>query len=119
MNKGVIIGCYFSEAPNEWTILTASVGVKSIVDLSRTALSIEDIPIVLFSPKDARVPGEISLADFKHPEQAIYCFGSDKATLSDWTHPGQRVYIPTIRTATLYANHAAAIVFYDKMLKEA
>ena len=75
---------------------------------------IDMCPRIFFSPSDARhMPGTISLDDFEHPEEAIYCFGSDNEN-SPIVECEQAVYIATPDPAPLWSVQAAGIVLQDR-----
>jgi hypothetical protein len=59
--------------------------------------------------------GDIALPNFEHPDEAIYCFGSD-----DHNQPlvecATKVYIPTPSGTKhpMWSFQAGLIVFYDR-----
>jgi hypothetical protein len=69
--------------------------------------SIEDLPnsnLVVFQPKDGRyVQGTISIDDFDHPEDAIYCFGYDHGNFEPIKRVANYVYVPTQKYEMLAA----------------
>lgn len=72
---------------------------------------------VMFSPSTAvHAPGEVALADFSHPDDGVYVFGSD-----DQHNPAIAcdaiVYIPTPLSAPLWSVQAAAIALHDRWLR--
>ncbi len=79
-------------------------------------------PLVLMQPPDARyVRGHTNLIEFTHPENAIYIFGGNNAYFSFEEDMGIRkpnhvIYIPVQHE--MYSWTAAAVVLYDRMLKE-
>ena len=62
--------------------------------------------------------GSTSLPDFKHPEDVVYCFGSDRKGLDHVDkNLGEWVSLPT--ESSLYANQTAAVVLsHRKFLKK-
>jgi len=96
--------------------MTHAIHIKSTDDLP-------NIPIVAMAPRLAReIKGEISLATFKHPKEAVYLFGPDRHQLSapllgDRTID-YKVFIPP-DYRDLYSWMAAAITLYDLEVKSA
>ncbi len=80
-------------------------------------------PLVVACPEVANhMPGNTSLYECVHPEDAIYVFGADNISF----HPnmfgeravGQKVYVPS-RTDTHMNSHvAAAMILYDRRYKQ-
>jgi tRNA(Leu) C34 or U34 (ribose-2'-O)-methylase TrmL len=74
--------------------------------LESAMASTGDVPWVFLEYNE---PSSIALPDFEHPEDVVYCFGSDRRGLDEIDRSlGQWVNIPTYDS--LYANQAAAIV---------
>jgi len=79
-------------------------------------------PLILMAPKNGRyVQGTVSLIDFVHPSHATYFFGPDNLHVSEdilgSRQPDHKVYIPTKTKDNIYSFIAAAITFYDRMVK--
>lgn len=77
-------------------------------------------PLVICAHKNAKyIKGTISLKKFKHPDSAIYVFGSDKGNLYPEMfseHSWESVYIPPSKIE-MYSFQAGAIVMYDRWIK--
>lgn len=56
-----------------------------------------------------------SLIDFEHPEDAVYIFGN--AYKSNLDIAKRIVHIPTPKSVDVFARDAAAMVLYDRMIK--
>lgn len=81
----------------------------------------EDYVVILLAPQTGYViSGEVSLADFPHPPQACYVFGSDHRHFQ-LDHlprkPDFQVYIPVSGYPELYSWVACAICLYDRAVK--
>jgi hypothetical protein len=78
--------------------------------------------LVVMAPLNGReVVGEVSLADFAHPDDATYLFGPDAGWLEledlGGREPDARVFIPTGSDDQLHAHVAAAVTLYDRAVK--
>lgn len=110
------------EIPNAWERDTEEGMDYSNWDNWRFDTDVLDLPdpIIVLSPKDgSKIQGEKSLYEFIHPENAVYFFGSDTRNLHDDHLKGreyQTVYIP--HTGHIYSFEAAAMVVYDRKLKQ-
>jgi hypothetical protein len=77
---------------------------------------------VLLAPQNgARFQGDESLADFSHPTDATYIFGSNHRHLTDaemgGLSPTHKVFIPTESHHEMHSFVAAAITLYDRSVK--
>ena len=88
--------------------------VKEVVSLAQ---AIKDNPLldVVHVTADA----DVDLADFAHPLNALYLFGTANLdTVSCMKEGHQAVRIPTVMNqAGLWPHQAAAIILYDRNLK--
>jgi len=90
---------------------------KAIDCLDHVRSQAPDSHVVFFSPKfSEHIPGQVSLQEFKHPVNAVYCFGSDEV------HPkneiiDQCVYIDTPRDVSMWSHQAATIVLHDRWMR--
>lgn len=79
-----------------------------------------NVPLIILAHKNAKyIRGEVSLLDFKHPENCIYVFGSDNGNIYPEEFGGRDltpVYIPP-SNIEMYSFQAAAIVMYDRMVE--
>lgn len=79
--------------------------------------------LVVMSPENGvYLPGEVSLADFAHPSNAIYLFGPDKHHLNDDDHlrgaiPNHLVYIPTDSRDNMWSWTAYCVTMWDRRMK--
>ena len=74
------------------------------------AMSTTDVPWIFLEYNEE---GAISLPDFEHPEDAVYCFGSDRNGLNDVDRSlGTWLSLPT--SSSLYANQTAAVVLSNR-----
>jgi tRNA(Leu) C34 or U34 (ribose-2'-O)-methylase TrmL len=64
--------------------------------------------------------GDVPLQEFKHPENALYIFGKASQSALPYKNPRDySVVIPTIESkGMLWPHQAAALVLYDRMLKQ-
>ena len=86
-----------------------------------TAVDLPDRPLVVLSPPGGRfLKGTVSLADFNHPEEAIYMFGQSHGVLSDddmaGRSPDSVVFIPTVKHE-MYSHTAAYVTLWDRYVK--
>ncbi len=77
--------------------------------------------IVLSHIAGQYIKGDESLADFVHPENAIYLFGGSYSHLNDEDDlggrvPDAKVYIPTIKH-DMYGHAAGYITLWDRYVK--
>jgi hypothetical protein len=65
------------------------------------------------------MPGDpATLTDFRHPADVVYCFGADSTgMLGKQRNQGTWVTIATPNDGGLYADQAAAIILYDRLVK--
>ena len=94
------------------------------VQVHRNAADLDlTLPLIVFQPPNARyIQGVSSLVDFGHPRSAIYLFGGDNSNLNDEDDLGGRlpddiVYVPQTGKDQMYSWVAAAVVFYDRLVK--
>ena len=79
--------------------------------------------LVVFSPQDGyEIKAEQLLYTFKHPKHAIYFFGPDNKHLTT-DQLGNRtdyksVYIPMPKNEVFYSFQAAAMILYDRSMKQ-
>ncbi len=79
-------------------------------------------PLVVLAPPDGRyIKGTESLADFQHPENAIYLFGGSHNNVSDEDDLGGRVpaalvFIPMIEHEC-FGHSAAYMTLWDRYVK--
>ena len=90
--------------------------IKSVKDLPK------NVPLVVLAPKiSEHLQGETSLLEFKHPKDAIYFFGSDNGQLSkeDFKSrkPEHLVYVPVDTDDQMFSFMAAAVVLWDRRVK--
>lgn len=109
----------YVSSSNEW-VEGAWAEVLGAFDLRRSEEKPE-MTKVLVQPAAGRwVQGDIPLPEFDHPEDAVYIFGPEDGHLPP-EEEGEydcKVYIPQSRShVTLYAHQAAAIVLYDRLVK--
>ncbi len=86
--------------------------VDSLANESRT--------LILLAAENGRIAGDENLADFVHPENAMYLFGNDVAwvTLDQiGREPDHKVYIPTATRDDLFSWQAYAITAWDRVMK--
>ncbi len=89
-------------------LMEAGTRISSIAEI--------DHPVVVMAPLRGRyVQGEIPLNEFKHPEDAVYVFGSDKLHMELDTEPEHKVYIPTATKDEMYSHVAAAVTLWDRL----
>lgn len=79
-------------------------------------------PLVVLAPRSGRyVQGKVSLAEFAHPDDACYAFGSDAENLDPdavrIANPEHLVYIPTDTIDQMYAHVACAVTLWDRQVK--
>lgn len=83
--------------------------LTQFTDLS-TAMSSTNVPWVFVEYNE---PGAISLPDFTHPTDVVYCFGSDREGLDSVDRQlGSWLSIPT--QSALWSNQAAAVVLGNR-----
>ena len=94
-----------------------TVAVQDVYDLPT------DRPLVVLQPLASSFPGEISLKNFVHPENAIYYFGSDRGNTTAEDLEGLEydlVYVPQADNVVqneLWTHQIGGIVLYDAMTK--
>lgn len=87
-----------------------------------SAADLPDVPLVVLAAFDGRqIRGDIDLADFKHPDDAVYLFGGDVEWL---THdqlggrvPDHLVFINTDTHDDMWSWVTYAVVAWDRMMK--
>lgn len=82
----------------------------------------KDVPLVVLAPHSAEyLKGETSLLDFKHPENVIYFFGPDNENITKEyfksRKPDHLVYIPVDTIDQMFSFMTAAVVLWDRRLK--
>lgn len=104
-------------APNAWSEGAWAEVMKSFGAVQYDGT--EGLPFVLIQPQNGRhVVGTEPLADFQHPEKVVYVFGPDMGHLQPGGVYDHKVYIPQLVShVTLWSHQAAAIILYDRMLK--
>ena len=82
-----------------------------------------DMTYVFLEPPDViereGLKGE-SIADFKHPDNALYIFGASNQSnigLVDLSRGDKLVYIPTADKGQMWGIEVASIVLYDRVRK--
>lgn len=77
--------------------------------------------IVICQPINGlEIQGETSLLDFKHPENAIYVFGSNHVHMRSNDFEGldyETVYIPSDSQSDMYNFASAGIILFDRLSK--
>lgn len=87
-----------------------------------TAAELPERPLIVLAPVEGRyIQGDQSLADFVHPEDAVYLFGATQANLNNEDDLGDRVpdalvYIPTVKLEC-YSHSAAYMTLWDRYVK--
>lgn len=81
----------------------------------------KEIPLIILAPPAGQfIQGTVSLADFTHPENAIYIFGGSRAVLTEEDLGGRKpqtvVYIPTVKHE-MYSHTAAYVTLWDRYVK--
>ena len=79
-----------------------------------------DTLVVMASDNGSYVKGDESLAEFEHPDDAIYYFGGDKSRLGFeeiGRSPNHKVFIPTASKDDLFSWQAYAMVAWDRVMK--
>lgn len=123
------------QVEQRWEIAVDGQGDQASLDHKITTIRTADelptdLPLVLIQPRAGDfLQGTESLADFIHPTDAIYLFGSDGQALSEVQLgarvPDSSLYIPLPINAErphdeeLYSVQAAAIALYDRIAKGA
>jgi hypothetical protein len=102
-------------ASRDAAIYQESVAVDTAADLPL------DRPLVIITPISARhLPGNLSLLDYKHPDDAIYFFGGSFDVLGDddlgARKPDALVYIPTVNHE-LFSHTSAYVTLWDRYVK--
>ena len=83
------------------------------VDLQSAMNSTPDVPWVFVE----NIEDTVSLIDFTHPPDVVYCFGSDSEGLNNVDRNlGNWMSIPTIRA--LWANQAGAVVLSHRQFND-
>lgn len=92
--------------------------------LEKALMNHQDFTFVFLEPleiiKDKGYEGE-SLADFVHPEDALYIFGnSGRSNIGfyDKNRGDRLVYVPTIGQKQLWSITVASITLYDRAIKQ-
>ena len=82
----------------------------------------EEIPVelVVLAPYHGRyIKGTESLADFSHPTECCYLFGSDNVPLSEdqmgSRQPEHCIFIPTATKDDMYSFVAGAVTLWDRI----
>lgn len=86
------------------------------------ATGLPDGPLVVLSPDTGRhIQGIESLAEFTHPDDAVYLFGSDNWNLSDDELGGRPadhlVFVDTDTNDEMYSFVAYAVTAWDRRMK--
>lgn len=75
------------------------------------------LPIVLASLG----PAAVSLKTFQHPAECVYLFGASNRILKETDLAGRdvahRIFIPSVDGTELFAAQAAAVVLWDREMK--
>lgn len=108
------------ELRNQWDFVLSNFAVDRVLHLPLKDM-VEDCQLVVLAPRAGRfIQGEVSLREYRHPDKALYLFGSDKEHLHPdvlCDAPSDRVFIPTATHHEMYSHVAAAVVLWDRMLK--
>ncbi len=122
---------------NQWNVALSHIPVRTAyirnhspvfkINRSRTnAIKIRDaddipleLPLVLVSPyNSSEFPGEINLFEFKHPEECVYFFGSNRMDMNKQQlgnrKPNYSIWIPTSEDYTMYAWTAMTLTLYHR-----
>lgn len=83
-----------------------------------------DLPLVLLAPTSGlNIQGDEPLSTFKHPEDAIYWFGSDAhhidSEIFSVREPDHKVYVETDTNDQMYSFATYAVVAWDRRVKGA
>lgn len=83
-----------------------------------------DHDLVLLAPENGlNLQGETSLADFVHPTNCVYWFGSDSAHIEaevfDERAPDAKVFVPTDSSDQMYSWAAWVVTAWDRRCKAA
>lgn len=106
-----------SRAVGEWDDLRRAFGVRDVIVLGEgigpwtgcEVLPTDKGEVVWFSSNEG-----VSLADFEHPTDAVYVFGSDERHNTPPPGVTHTVCIPTPRNKAMWSMQAGAIVLYDR-----
>ena len=122
--KEIRLAGYMNESVAEWSAVLSAYNVHSMIDLSvegSKVLNPTGASVILIAGiDDTHRAGVDSIATFVHPDNALYCFGSDTSLIvPEYYEAHHKVYIPAYNEAHnyVYAAQAAAIVLYDRMTK--
>ncbi len=90
---------------------------RSVIEIE-SAADLPDLPVVVMQPDTSRyVKPSQTIAEFLHPDECIYLFGSDHIHLTD-EHTGGRdirvVSIPTDTHDEMYSWIAGAVTLFDR-----
>lgn len=139
MSSATVVAGYFrsNDAPNQWSFVCTNFGVSPKdfwwwgkpdhhtvgSHYAQSIDSLEELPAgtpVLVQPATGRyVSGKVPLADFEHPRDAVYIFGSDNKNVDPADLPGaySSVHVETASHHDMYSFVAAAVVLHDRMVK--
>lgn len=87
-----------------------------------SSLDLPSVPLVLLAPSNGEnIRGDQSLADFEHPADAVYWFGSDSQHIDEEVFYGRApdhcVFIPTDTIDQMYSHAAWLVVAWDRRCK--